>query len=330
MGETSAPHFLKLLKSGEFQQQYHAISALGGARFDDAEIQAELVRIAGNPDSGRLRRDAARALGRFGKPTAEVKDVLLDILREPPPDQRALDDEARKAFEEWKQRTDAAARSLARYGPDLIDDLLPLLTPLNTLKRLPAMTALASLGAPAVPRLIELLEHEDEAIAISASVALSRMGKETVEPLAEALSSDSDQVTVRAASALAWIGGGAKQALPALLGVAESEKRSDAARAAAARAALKVNPESRELKPILITIPCLTRLLETGAFRQQGEAAETLGMIGPAARQALPALRKRLDTPERDIDTQGLVRDFVQRQARAAIEAIEGTGDAKE
>jgi HEAT repeat protein len=201
---------------------------------------------------------------------------------------------------------------------------------LDTRKRLPAMTALKSLGPPAIPRLIELLEHEDEAIATSASVALNSMGREAVEPLAKALSSDNDQVTIMAASALWWIGGGAKGALPRLLGVAESEMRSDAARAAAARAALKVNPESREFKPVLMTIPCLIRLLDAGTFRQQGEAAETLGMIGPAARKALPALRKRLHAPEEDVDTQGLVPDYVQRAAREAIKSIEAPEKPKE
>jgi HEAT repeat protein len=329
MGEISSSHFVKLLKSGKPKQQRYAISGLEHARFDDPQIQAELIRIAGDPASGRLRRDAARTLGRFGKPTEEVKAVLLEILREPPPERPPLD-AGRSAYEEWKQRTDAAARSLARFGPEVIDELLPLLTPLDTLGRLPAMTALQSLGPPAIPRLIELLGHEDEAIATSASVALNRMGREAVEPLAKALDSDNDQVTIQAASALWWMGGGAKWALPRLLGVAESEKRSDAARVATARAALKVNPESREFKPVLMTIPCLIRLLNAGTFRQQAEAAETLGMIGPAAREALPALRKRLEAAEEDVDTQGLVRDYVRRQAREAIEAIESDARSQE
>ena len=186
------------------------------------------------------------------------------------------------------------------------------------------MVAIQSIGAPAIPRLIELLAHEDPAVAVSASVALNRIGSSAAPALAKAVSTGNEQVVSQAANALMWIGPGAKAALPALLEVAGAEKRSDASRVAAAWAAMKIDPSNcRESKEILSSVPMLIRVLEKGSFRHQGWAAETLQGIGPAAREALPMLRQRLELPGRDIDTNGLVPNYVRDHARAAISAIE-------
>ena len=133
-----------------------------------------------------------------------------------------------------------------------------------------------------------------------------------------------EQVIVRATSALWWSGAGAKEAVPALLEVAGSEDRSDIERLAAARAALKIDGGGvRNTKAVLSTIPVLIRTLEQGRFQHQGWAAETLGGIGPAARDALPMLRKRLVLPGKDVDTGGFVSEYVRLEAKRAISAIE-------
>jgi hypothetical protein len=71
----------------------------------------------------------------------------------------------------------------------------------------------------------------------------------------------------------------------------------------------------------------LIRVLDRGPFEQQGNAAEALGDIGPAAREALPALRRRLALPDKSIDTGPFVSDFVARYAAEAIKAIETPTD---
>ncbi|MBX9843475.1 MAG: hypothetical protein K2Z80_16875 [Xanthobacteraceae bacterium] len=161
-------------------------------------------------------------------------------------------------------------------------------------------------------------------MAISASVALNRIGGPAIPALTRAVSSGSDRVVVHAANALWWMGPGGNPALPALLEVVGSEKHSDASRVAAARTALKIDAAACRESPVMLSgIPMLIRVLEHGSFLHQGWAAETLGGIGPAARDALPMLRKRLKLPSEDVDTGRLVRDYVRREAEAAISAIE-------
>ncbi len=115
---------------------------------------------------------------------------------------------------------------------------------------------------------------------------------------------------------------------PALLQVAVDKSRSDAVRLAAVRAVQKIDPGATYAPEVLSTLPLLRGLLDKGDFVQQGQAAAALGEIGPAARDALPLLQKRVALPAEGVDTKGYVRDYVQREARAAIESITGAPPA--
>jgi ankyrin repeat protein len=323
-GELAAPYFLKLLQHPNAEIRRRAASSLREVPVSNDSVRAELLKRA-NEDTDRFVRLAAvDALGR-AQISNDAKAILLSKLKNPPTRNRGETDE--KKFEEerrWLEDADRAARALAKVGPEIIDDLIPLLSPMDSLSRLPAITALVGIGEPAVPRLIELLAHQDRAVAISASVALNRIQSPAVPALAKAVATGNDQVVDYASNALWWIAGGAKSALPALYSTAASDKRSDAARLAAARAALKIDPaQSRKSPEILSTIPVLIRVLENGQLQQQGWAAEIARDLGPTARDALPALRKRLEPPAENLDTGGLVRDYVSQSARDAIKAIE-------
>jgi ankyrin repeat protein/HEAT repeat protein len=325
LGSIAQPYVLKLLKSNQAHIRRVAASGLATARFADTELQAELIRLLQNDSDNAVREEAAQALGSFGAETPEVKKALLAIIQNPPPFTLNESDERKsQAMQAWRRLADQSARSLVRFGPGIIEDLTPLLTPIDATPRFPAMTALVSLGKPAVPRLIELLDHKDRAIAISASVALNRIGTPAVPALAEVVKTGSPQAAERAASALWWIRGGAKAALPTLYEVVAADNRSDSTKLSAAWAALRIDPAaSRQAPEILAAIPLLMRMLDRGTFEEQGHAAEALQGIGPAAREALPLLRKRLELPAADVDTGRLVRDYVRREAQAAIAAIE-------
>ena len=325
MEDVATPYILKLLRSDQPEIRRRAASSLRAPGFASQEITAELVKLSQDDAHPAVRSAAATALGRFGEPSQEGRAALLAIIKRPPPlDTPDNELEQMTPRKQWSETADRAARSLARFGPSVIDDLLPLLTPMEAPQRLPAITVLQSIGASAVPRLIELLGHEDPAVAISASVALNRIHSPAVPALAKAVATGNDQVVEHAASALWSIGPGAKSALPALLEVAGSEEKSDVSRMAAARAALKIDPHSRDAGEVLSAVPVLIRILEKGSFKHQGWAAETAGAIGAKARDALPALRQRLELPAENADTGGLVPGYVQQQAKAAIAAIEG------
>lgn len=325
LGEVCVPHVLELLRSTNAELKRRAADSLETARFASDDITAELIKLSQDSSQPAARSEAARALGKFGESTPEVRAALLAILQNPPPPRGTEADPSKvRKPENWRETAESAARSLARFGPSVIDDLLPLLTPIGAHYRIPAISALASQGVPAVPRLIELLAHEDEAVAIASQIALGRIRTGAVPELTKAVSGSNEPIARRAADVLAENGSAAKAALPALLVVAEDDNRADTSRMAAVGAAMRIDPQTRESKAVLSTIPVLIRVLDKGTFKEQGAAARTLGAIGRAARDALPILHQRLELPGENIDTGGLVRNYVQQSARAAIAAIEG------
>jgi HEAT repeat protein len=291
----------------------------------DDRINAAISKMARADEDASVRTKVAERLTALGIKDERPRAELLAIIKRPPPHTgRQLTDQQQAENDHAAADRKAAASALAAFGPEIIDDLIPLLSPLDHHERYIAMTILERLGPPAIPRLIELLGHDDQAVAISAGVTLNRLRRPAVPALVEVLTSADDQVVIHSCSALWWIGGGAKAAKPALLRVAGDKTRSDAVRLAAVRAAQKIDPGASNSPEVLSTLPLLRVLLDKGDFVQQGQAAAALGEIGPAARDALPLLQKRLALPAEGVDTKGHVRDYVQREARAAIESITG------
>ncbi len=325
MGDSAASTIMRLLQHDAAEYRLCMARAMDRDvyRFGDKRIEAELVKMMQGDVEPAVRAGAASAIGACAAPSQATLDALLAVLRNPP--ERGPTRHDRNAGrQEWRTMADSAGKSLARFGPRVIDDLVPLLSPMGSPTRLPVIATLQAIGAPAVPRLVELLGHEDPAIAISASVTLNRIGRPAVPSLAEAVTTGNEQVVEHAASALWWASGPARAALPNLLEVAASENRSDRSRLAAARTVMKIDPDvGRESQAILSTIPVLIRILDKGGFLHQGQAAETLGAIGASAKDALPMLHERAVPPDKDVDTEGLVTDYVQRAAEAAIGAIE-------
>jgi hypothetical protein len=112
-------------------------------------------------------------------------------------------------------------------------------------------------------------------------------------------------------------------AVPALLKVAASEQAEPRARIAAARAALAIDKsQARQANEVLSLVSLLIETLETGEFTLRATAAETLGLIGPAAREAVPALETSRKLPGPDVDTKNLVRDYVKQHAEEALKNI--------
>jgi len=236
------------------------------------------------------------------------KAALLEMIKRPAPTREA----------------DRAARDLATFGPEVVDDLIAVLVGPDGPRRHHAITALKSMHPPAVERLVDLLAHEDPSVATSAAVALRECeGQAVVAVLAETIANGNEQVIEHAASVLWWRSFGAKAAVPNLIEFVACEEHSDESRLAVARAVLKIDPGTAQTKEIQSMVPVAIRALDQGAFKHQGRAAEVLGGIGPPAREALPLLRKRTEWPESDVDTNGLAKDYVPRAAGEAIAAIE-------
>ena len=131
-----------------------------------------------------------------------------------------------------------------------------------------------------------------------------RIGAPAVPARFRAIEEGEEQVVIQGTSALWWIGKRAEKALPTLLEIAGSGQRTDAARLAAIRAALKIGPAVAVRAVVHESVCVLMRLLERGSIRQQEQAAEALGAIGPSAQAALPLLRQRAMPPLADANVE--------------------------
>ncbi len=191
-----------------------------------------------------------------------------------------------------------------------------------------AMDALATLGAPAVPGLVAALKHEnvrdevahilgqigpaaapatealanlvadkDEQTAHEATLALAKIGpgaKAAVPALVKALASGEGPNTPAVAYTLGRIGPDAAAAEPALAKLLKSSNTGVAL--AGAWALVQIRPASAELAAQ--TLPALTAGLAHREPLARLGAAEALGQLGPAAKTAVPALKKIVSDEE--------------------------------
>jgi HEAT repeat protein len=323
MGDCGAECILKLLESNDPHLRRIAADVVKSAEYSHASITTKLVSLATADQDRSVRLESLRSLGKYGETRIEVKHALLAQFQHPPVLNRGSPEPEQRAMRAWQETAEAAAYSLRRFGPGIIDDLLPMLTPLENPRRKAAITALAGLGGEAVPRLVAMLSDNDRAVAISASIALERIGSPAAPALIDALDAGDDRQIGAVAGILARVKPRTGSVSLKLLAVAADDQRSDVTRITAGYAALNIDARNRDAKEVIAIVPVIVRVLEKGSFREQGLAAETAGMIGPAATEALPMLRQRMQLPDENVNTEGIVRDYVRQRARQAISAIE-------
>ena len=216
----------------------------------------------------------------------------------------------------------------ARGGPPppltAVPSLLSLLQDADRDVRLRAVTSLGDLAGE-VRRLLPglraalgeaALHDRDDGVRAEAVHALLRAGPQTateVGPLVDALDSEVDVVRFHAAIALGDFGPGARPAVSALIRASLWDEE-PAVRVGAATALWKIDRKG----PLVLHV--LTEALGDANELICWVAAECLGQIGPAAREAVPALR------------QALRRDFrlslVKTGVRLALERIDPQAQA--
>jgi HEAT repeat protein len=207
-----------------------------------------------------------------------------------------------------------------------------------------ALDALATLGPKAVPRLIELLQHKD--LRVQVVYVLGQIGPgaaPAVDALAKLVGDKDVQLSTEAVLALGKIGPDAKSAVPALMKALEQENCPNAhaiiytlgrigPNAASAEPLLlkamksedrslavvsawtftKIGPHSDKPKmAVRVFVACLSDALP----ETRKAAAEGLADMGPAARDAVPALRKALSDDSKP----------VREAAEKALQAVGGS-----
>jgi HEAT repeat protein len=265
------------------------------------------------------RRDAAEALGRIG-PAA--KEAVLPLTA-------ALKDQDREVRIE-------AAHALALIVPDRartlvsVSDLVAGLREQSTHVKYRALQALATLGPAAraaLPDVLAILPNQDAALRSGGCYALGAMGfaPESASALIAALKDKDLYVRLAAASALGELG---PQAAAATTPLEACLQDGDAGvRLVAAGALARVDPAQAEQCVRLLVaglqrqdpslrlysvralwkcgrpkeaIPALVTALQAPDASVRNLAADVLGDFGPAAREAVPALRALRDNDPAD------------------------------
>jgi HEAT repeat protein len=253
-----------------------------------------LIRVLGGRSS-EAARHAAAVLARLGT-------VAVPALAE------ALADEDRDT------RQVAAARALARLGPDAAGAVAALdraLRSEHTHVRQATAEALAEVGPAAesaVPALAEALADWSPAVRLAAAAALGRVGPAAdvaVPSLIQVLSDREGGVREAAATALARVG---PSAVPLLVHILTDPERDQRRLAERLRweaetltwlANIDVDAVRREPRKALRNLGWYFR--HAGADRSdvsRRAAAAVLGHMGPAAREALPVLAQGLADPD--------------------------------
>jgi HEAT repeat protein len=291
-GKSQVPLLVAALEDPSDVVRERAAGALG--TIGDPSATPALIALLKSPvrDPARdpyVRVAAVRALGRTAGEGAT--DALLAIIRDAEQNEWVR----REAIEVVSSSGDKRARAAVT---ECVKD------PLGTV-RAAAVRAIGTLGESGdVPLLTQMLRtDEDPFVRLDAARSLGRLrDKRAVPALIEALQ-DEDPVVAAAAADVAVTVGGPEAAEAMLRSLQDPKER---VRLVAATV-LASRGDKRAL-------PALLGLLGSKEWRVRNIAVRALGMLGPSAKSAAPAVEKALK------DDNPIVRDT----AKTALEALEG------
>ncbi len=265
----------------------------------------QLVELVSDEDS-QVRMMAVQTLGKLDKKMVDEAVVGACV--------KSLGDEVYlvriAATETVKALAISDASVLEALSGNLIDDL-PLLR-----VTLEAVSGFGEKASAMVPSISQLASHEKPELRVAAIGALAAIEKNRellTGRLSEALDDREWEVRRAACVALGKVGPDAKNAVPKLFKLLESDEDRDFA----SNALKEINMAPVEAIPLLIG------KLDSEERRTAFYAVSLLGKIGPPAAEALPKLEAMLSQPSSD----GGRSEFRRKFLVEAIAAIKG--DAK-
>jgi HEAT repeat protein len=299
--EAAIPLILKtLIEGSDVSARAYAASALGNFAASNGPAATSLTNALADADP-YVRVGAAESLQRMNGP-----------IRNTPP--------------RWKGEVPAALDDIQIQGPALaelypeLNGALPsLLRDLNAtnnwtrVKAADAIWKITHRKELIVPVLAQVAKGGDAwkvaslmlaSLGEQSKTAVPRMAKELAGQLASSVpAGDTVEGDIHI---LARFGPAAQEAAPVLQTALTNEYVS--VHLSAARALWRIDAEPKEVLPLLV------KWLQTGGAYTKAHAAEILAEMGPAAKEALPALRALLD-------------DKSENVRRAAAEAVEKIGN---
>ncbi len=285
-GEVSA--LIGLLTKNDLQLRAGAIWALGEFGEDAGRAVPPLMEILanGNPETAGI---TARTLGLLGPAARPAIPLLIGRLESHDP-----------------QSLMFTMQALSRFGEDAKAAIPKLLQLAEKEEQMwGSISALSLMGTNAVPGLVELYRHgEHRQQSSSAARAFMKMGPmaaAAVPALVESLVSESTGETARAAMALGSMGEKAKVAVPRLTEL--THDKDVYVRLRAAEALWRLDRQTNAVLPVMVAEledwskdpnALLGRTSDESNQSRQEVAAEVLGEIGPAAKEAVPPLQMML------------------------------------
>lgn len=267
------------------QPDLKALAALALIQIDPANVKEAvpvLTAVLADAD-GETCGDVAAAFADIGPAASAAVPALL------------------RAYRKHSGEGDGGvfiARALGEIGP-AAPEILPALKHLlhgNELDQLSAVHALRLIGPPAreaVPDLKRVLTNGDELVRVWAAQALARIDPAQavacVPVLAAALSREEEVVEIT--EALQGIGPAARGAVPALKTALAAWP--PPARPFALHALVAIDPGEA-----LKSVPSFRAGLKDSNLEERRYSARALGLVGPAARDAVPDLLAALEDPD--------------------------------
>ncbi len=296
-----------------------------------ADATPHLLALLREPD-GSLRRRALEVLIRLG-PQPDQAPVYVAALRESDPGVRAQ-----------------AAVALRQLGPAALSGLRALAADASAgadarRAALEVLGRLRPAAAEAVPDLVAILRGGDATLYPTAALALLRMGPPGVAGLVQVVRDDLQDTRkaefegvglfgqfrmlhdcqasgwFAAATQLSRLGPAGKQAAPTLAAVLRDPRLNAADQELIATALENMGPD---------TVPLLAALVQDPSGRARLLAVRVLGRLGPAAREAAPALGKMLRLTDDPVsDEAGFALAAVGPEAVPTLRALLREPDAR-
>ncbi|REK19026.1 MAG: hypothetical protein DWQ37_02365 [Planctomycetota bacterium] len=256
-----------------------------------------------NPDDEALLKEAGtRLVERLKDDDPFVRAGAARALSALPPNPKIAGPIFEKALADADEKTTHyLLDAVAGMGPPAVPKLIGALE--HKALRGPIAAILGRIGPPAAPAtsaLADLLQDEDPNVSTEAAYALAKIGpgaKAAVPALAAALANPDEGPAHGAAFALGQIGPAAAAAEPAL--VQAMAKDDNSLTLLCAWALVQIKGKSPETAAEVL--PELLAGLESPLPKSRQMAAETLGSLGPAAKDALAQLKTATEDPDASV-----------------------------
>jgi ankyrin repeat protein len=309
LGDPAVPTILRLLRNEKPEVRAFVARQFESVPIRNDAIRAELIKLQSENKSPEVRADVARGLRNPNFRSSDAKTALIERLRTPPValEYRSSDSEREREAANAKERAidemlNESARTLAEYGPEMVDELLPLIGTNGDPAWEQYKKVWDNLDPKAVPKFCTLLDHSDKRIRDIAYKELGRLAPnspEALEKLASRLESAEPEQRQLAADALWDIRGvSARAILPKLLARLSDDKIKVRTRLLLVQAALRL--DAKQTKNSTEVRQFLPRMIETatkGEYLEKCAALETLGSLGAHAKDALPQLEESANQP---------------------------------